>query len=118
MGISYFAAGCDAPRPDGVVVVEIIFAAHSQKFGQRRLDVTGFIFGAALNDGALAVPMPRKPESGQRPRQHRLLRLRLLPALAIVDRDIDTLDLAAAAPCDAADLVKTGCVQPLAAGGA
>ena len=44
---------------------------YGEKFGQRRLDVTGFIDGAALNDGRLAVPMPWQPEARQRPRQHR-----------------------------------------------
>src|SRR5258708_4742454 len=96
--IAHLAIGSNAPGPDRVVVIEIALAADREKFGQRRLDVTGFIDRAALNDGRLAVPMPREPEPGQRPRQHGLLQLRLLPALAIIDGDIDAFDLAAAAP--------------------
>src|SRR5258707_14256555 len=102
IGIGHLSAGRDAPGPDRVVVVKIILAANREKLGQRRLDVTGFIDGAALNDGRLAVPMPRQPEAGQRPRQHRLLQLRLLQALAIVYRDIDTPNLAAPAPAESA----------------
>src|SRR5260221_5847614 len=87
-------------------MVSVIVAANREQFGQRRLDVTGFIGCAALNDGRLAVPMPGKPEAGQRPRQHRFLQPRLLPALAVIDRDVDTPDLAVAAPGNAADLMK------------
>src|SRR5450756_3217954 len=88
VGIGHLAARCDAPGPDRVVVVEMIVAAHSDQFGQRRLDIPRFIDGAALDHGGLAVPVPGQPEPGQRPRQHRLLQLRLLPALAVVDGDI------------------------------
>src|SRR3981189_3693242 len=108
IGIGHLATGGDAPGPDRIVVVIIIFAANPEKFGQRRLDVTGFIDRAALNDGRLAVPMPRQPEAGQRPRQHRFLQLRLLPALAVIDRDIDAPDLATAAPGDTVDLMEPG----------
>jgi hypothetical protein len=62
--------------------------------------------------------MPGKPEAGQRPSQHRFLQLCFLPTLAVIDRDVDTPDLAVAAPGDAADLMKAGLVQPLAARGA
>src|SRR5258708_38670195 len=93
-------------------MVKIVFAANREKLCQCRLDVTGFIDCAALNDGRLAVPVPRKPEAGQPPRQHRLLQLRLLPALAVIDRDIDPPDLAAAAPGDTADLLKSRGAQP------
>jgi len=88
-------------------VVEVILTANREKLGQRWLDVTSLIDCAALNDDILAVPMPGEPEASQRPRQHRLLQLCLLPALAIIDRDIDPPDLAMAAPGDAADLVKS-----------
>src|SRR5882757_1708328 len=118
IGIDHLAAISDAPGPDRIIMIEIILAANREKLGQRRLDVTGFIDGAALNDRRLTVPMPRKRKAGQRPRQHGFLQLRLLPALAIVDGYIDTADLAAAAPGDAADFVKSGCAQPLSARGA
>src|SRR5258708_35839530 len=98
-------------------MVNIMIAANSEKLSQRRLDVTGFIDGAALDHGGLAVPVPGKPEAGQRARQHRFLQLRFLPVLAVIDRDIDTPDLAVPAPGDAADLVKSGCGQPLATRG-
>src|SRR5258707_14338323 len=105
----------DAPRPDRVVVVKIIIAANREKLGQRRLDVTGFICGAALDHDGFAVPLPGQPEAGQRPRQHRFLQLCFLPALAVIDGDIDTPDLAVTAPGDSADLVKSGRAQPLSA---
>src|SRR6202166_4495418 len=116
--IGHLAVGCDAPGPYCVVVVIIIFAANCEKFGQRRLHITGFIDGAALNDRWLAVPMPRKPEPGQRPCQHRLLQLRFLPVLAVIDGDLDAADLAVPAPGNAADLMKPGRAQPLPTRGA
>src|SRR6202040_1261764 len=82
-----------------------------------RLAVTGFICRATLDHGWFAVPLPGKPEAGQCPRQHRLLQLGFLPALAIIDRDVDLLDLAMSAPGDTVDLVETWCAQPLAARG-
>src|SRR5436189_6321442 len=85
IGIGHLAISRNAPGPDRIVVVKGIFAANCDKFSQRRLHVTRFINGAALNDGRLAIPMPRKPEPGQRPRQHRFLELRLLPTLAVLD---------------------------------
>src|SRR5205085_8181203 len=114
-GIGHLAVSCDMPRPDRVVVVIIIFAANREKLSQRRLDVSGFIDGTALNDNGFAVPMPWKPKSGQRPRQHRFLQPRFLPGFAIIDRDIDALDFAAAAPGDSADFVKPGRAKLLAA---
>src|SRR5216683_505533 len=73
VGIGYLAVSCDAPGPDRVVVIIMIVAANREKFGQRRLDVTGVIDGAALDHRGPAVPVPGEPEAGQRPRQHRFL---------------------------------------------
>src|SRR5260370_30204896 len=84
---------------------------------KRGLTVPGFTGGGLWNHRIPAIPMPGQPEAGQSPCQHRLLQLRFLPALAVIDRDIDTSDLAVPAPGDAADLVKSGCGQPLAARG-
>src|SRR6266481_4574798 len=106
--IGHLAVGRDTPRPDRVVVIIIIVAAHREQFGQGRLDVAGLVNGTALDDCRFAVPVPRQSETGQRPRQHRLLQLRFLPALAVVDGYIDTPDPAVAAPGDAADLVEAG----------
>src|SRR5205085_7839558 len=114
-GIGHLPVSCDTPGPDCIVVIIIIVAANREKFGQRRLDVTGFIDGAALNDDGFAVPMPREPEAGQCTSQHRLLQLRFLPALAVIERDIDALDLAATAPGDSTDFVKPGRAKLLAA---
>src|SRR5882757_6062559 len=94
IGIGHLSAISDAPRPDRVIMIEIILAANREKLGQRRLDVTGFVDGTALNDSSLTVPMPRKRKAGQRPRQHGFLQLRLLPALATINGYIDTADLA------------------------
>src|SRR5437588_129796 len=117
VGIGHLAVSSDPPRPDRVVMVDVIVAAYREQFSQRRLNVAGLVDGAALDHRGLAVPMPRQAEAGQRPRQHRLLQLRLLPALAVVDRHIDTPDLAVSAPGDAADLVETRRRQPLATRG-
>src|SRR5260370_13358202 len=106
IGIGHLAVSSDAPGPDRVVMVSVIVAANREQLGQRRLDITGFIGCAALNDGWLAVPMPGKPEAGQRPRQHRFLQLRLLPPLAVIDLVIIPPDLPVAAPGDTADFVK------------
>src|SRR6266436_1008478 len=114
--IGHLAVGRDTPRPDRVVVIVVIVAAHREQFGQGWLNVAGLVDGAALDDCRFAVPVPRQSETGQRPRQHRLLQLRFLPALAVVDGYIDTPDPAVAAPGDAADLVEAGRRQPLAAG--
>src|ERR1700688_4350352 len=113
--IAHLAVGRDPPGPDRVVVVIVIVAAHTEEFGQRRLHVSGFVDGAALDHGRLAVPVPGQPETGQRARQYRLLPLRFLPALAVIDRDVDALDLAMTAPGDAGDLVKARRGQLLAA---
>src|ERR1700752_4397787 len=89
-GIGHLAVCRDTPRPDRVVVVDVIVAAHGEQFSQRRLDIAGLVDGAALDHRGLAVPMPWQAEAGQRPRQHRRLQLRRLPALAVIDRYIDT----------------------------
>src|SRR3981189_2022725 len=104
VGIGSLAISSDAPRPDRVVVVIMIVAANREKFGQRRLDVTSFIDCAALNHSGLTVPMPGKPEAGRGPCQHRFLQRRFLPALAVIDGDINPFDLAVAAPGDVAVL--------------
>src|SRR5882757_2974503 len=85
VGICYLAVFSDAPGPDRVVMVDVIVAAHREQFGQGRLHVAGLVDGAALDHRRLAIPMPRQAEAGQRPHQHRLLQLRLLPALAVID---------------------------------
>src|SRR5437588_3695670 len=114
IGICYLAVFSDAPGPDRVVMVDVVVAAHREQFSQGRLHVAGFVDGTALDHHRLAIPMPRQAEAGQRPRQHRLLQLRLLPALAVVDGYVDTPDFAASAPGDAADFVETRRRQPLA----
>src|ERR1700716_675190 len=67
--IGNLAVTGDAPGPDRVVVIEIIVAAHRQKLGKCRLDITGLIDRATLNDGGVPVPVPWQPEAGQRARQ-------------------------------------------------
>src|SRR6267378_653775 len=115
VGIGHLAVSSDTPRPDRVVMVDVIVAAHREQFSQRGLNVAGFVDGAALDHRRLAVPMPRQAEAGQRPRQHRLLQLRLLPALAVIDGYVDTPDFAASGPGDATDFAKARRRQPLAA---
>src|SRR5258705_13902744 len=115
VGIGHLAVSSDTPRPDRVVTVDHIVAAHREQLGHCRLTVTGLVDGAALDHRRLAVPMPRQAEAGQRPRQPRLLQLRLLPALAVIDGYVDTPDFSAPGPGDAADFVETRRRQPLAA---
>src|SRR3569833_1399304 len=84
-GIGHLAAISDAPGPDRIVVVEIVLAAHCEKFGQRRLDIAGLVDGTALDHGGPAVPSPRQTEARQGTRQHRVLQSRVLPAPAVID---------------------------------
>src|SRR5207245_10077101 len=102
-GIGHLAVSGDTPGPDRVVMVDVIVAAHREQFSQGRLNVAGLVDGAALDHRRFSVPVPRQAEAGQRPAQHRLLQLRLLPALAVIDGYIDALDLAVSAPGDAGD---------------
>src|SRR5437588_10348876 len=97
IGICYLAVFSDAPGPDRVVMVDVVVAAHREQFSQGRLHVAGLVDGAALDHRRFSVPVPRQAEAGQRPAQHRLLQLRLLPALAVIDGYIHALDLAASA---------------------
>jgi len=94
------------PGPDRIVVVERIVAAHRKQLGKRRLDIARLVNGAALNGRGLAVPMPWQTKARQCPSEDRLLQLGFLPALAVIDRNVDPSDLAVAAPGEAADLVK------------
>src|ERR1700704_6662368 len=72
VGIGHLAVSSDTPRPDRVVMVDVIVTAHREQFSQRRLHVASLVDGAALDHRRVAVPMPRQAEAGQRPRQHRL----------------------------------------------
>src|SRR5580692_9324011 len=99
----------------GVVVAEGIVAACRQQLRKCRLHIIGLIDRAALNHGRLAVPPPWQPEPGQSPGQNRLLQPRLLPAVAVIDRDVDALDLAMPAPGNARYLVEAGLLQFLTA---
>src|SRR5580700_6788965 len=99
-GIGNLAIARNAPGPDRVVVVEVIFAANGDQFRQRGLHVPGLVRGAALNDRRLTIPVPGQAEARERARQDRLLKLCFLPALAGVDGNVDTPDLAASAPGD------------------
>src|ERR1700745_2486224 len=103
------------PGPDHVVMVDVIVTAHREQFSQGRLNVTGLVDGAALDHRRLAVPMPREAEAGQRPRQHRLLQFRLLPALARSDGYMHAPARAGSGPGEAAYFGKTRRRQPLAA---
>src|SRR6201981_5535 len=97
-GIAYLAIGFNAPGPDRVVVVEVVFAAHGKQFRQSRLHVSGLIHRSALNDRGFAIPVPGQAEARQCACQDWLLKLRFLPALAVIEGNIDALDLAATAP--------------------
>src|SRR5260370_24385902 len=79
VGIGHLAVSRDAPGPDRAVMVSVIVAANREQLGQRRLDITGLIGGAALHDGSPALPMPGKPPARQRPHPHLFLQLRLPP---------------------------------------
>src|SRR3954464_479071 len=83
--IGHLTVRRNPPRPDRVVVVNGIFAAHRDQLCQCRLDITGFLSCPALNRGGVTFPLPGQAEAGQRPRQDRVLQLRPLPALAVVD---------------------------------
>src|SRR5712671_2026928 len=64
-------------------------AALGQQLGARRLHVTGFIPGTALQHHRLAVPAPGCAETGQRLAEHRRVKGRRRPAVAAVGRNHD-----------------------------
>ena len=103
--IADFPHCADAPRPDRVVVVEVVDATNCEQFAERRLDIVRLVDGTALDDDFLSAPLPRHPKAGQRPRQHRLLQLGRFPVPAGVDGNLDALDLAVPAPGEAGDFV-------------
>src|SRR5215472_17284383 len=54
-----------------------------------RLNIAGFVPGAALQNHWLAVPTPGHAEPGQRLTQHRRVKRRFAPTLTPVGRDLD-----------------------------
>src|SRR4051794_19278732 len=74
----------NSPGRDGVGVINGSAAARRDHPLPRRLDVTGLVGHAALQDRWPALPSPRNAKSRQRLRQHRGLQRRLGPAFAAV----------------------------------
>src|SRR5437899_12964691 len=68
VGIGHLAVSGDTPRPDCVVMIDVVVAAHSEQFSQGRLHVAGLVDSSALDHRRLAIPMPRQAEAGQRSR--------------------------------------------------
>src|SRR5438874_1545078 len=79
----------NGPGCDGIAVIDGPVAARGDHLLTRRLDVTSFVSGAALQDRRPAVPPPGNAEARQRLRQHRRLQRRRRPALAAVGRNLD-----------------------------
>src|SRR2546427_3865384 len=74
----------NGPGRDGIGVIDRPVAAPGDHLLARRLDVTGLVGGAALQDRRVAVPTPWNAEACQRLRQHRRLQRRRRPTLAAV----------------------------------
>src|SRR3954464_2769976 len=60
----------NGPRRDGVGVIDCPVPTRGDHLLARRLQVTRFVVGAALQDRRPAIPPPRHAEARQRLRQH------------------------------------------------
>src|SRR5688572_30046638 len=89
------------PTANVVEVIRRVRPARLEQHVVGRLHVAGFVGGAARDDCLGAFPLEREAEARMALRQHRLVELRVLPALAAVGADLDARDLAAAGPGDA-----------------
>src|SRR5690242_1993707 len=72
--IGHGPAAIDAPRLDGVVVIEGIRAAGADHRIVLRLYISRLVDGAALQQRRPAIPPPGHSEAGERLRQDRLLK--------------------------------------------
>src|SRR5580693_9924064 len=99
LNIEHASVGLDLPGLDRIVVIDRIGPAQFSQVFDRRLNIAGFVDRTRFQQGRSALPAPGQREFGQRLRAHRLVELRAFPIDAAVDGDVDTLDLAAAAPC-------------------
>src|SRR5665213_3830354 len=97
--------GSHIPDLDLIVVIAVIAAARSQHFVSGWLQITGLIGGARLQRRRAAVPIPRHSEAREGFGETSLLQLGVLPTFAVIDRNLDALDLAAPGPRETGDLI-------------
>src|SRR5678815_2727059 len=114
--IRHVTGGIDAPRLNGVVVIDRSRAPDGAQLADRRLHVAGFVDDARLQQRGAARPRPVDAKARQRLRQDRALQLRGAPVAAAVGRHVDTAHLAATRPREAANLVIAAIEQYLSAG--
>src|SRR6185437_5920830 len=121
VNIGYIPRFINGPALDGVEVIDrserTVRSSNGDQLLQGWLHVTGFIGATALQDRRLAVPDPRKAETNRANRRRKRIKLRRIPGLAAIDRDIDRLHAPAAAPSQAGDVVEAGARQLHIAGG-
>src|SRR5579862_2816930 len=115
-GIAHSASRRDAPGLDRIVVIVRADVALLEQGLAARLRDAGLVGGATGEQRRAAVPSPRKAESGQALRQHRLLQGRVPPACAAVQRDFHVSDSAGAGPGVARDLIEARRTELLSAG--
>src|SRR6516165_9519221 len=100
----------NGPTLDRIEVIDrsegTVRSADSDQLPEYRLDVTGLVGAATLQNGGLAVPHPRIAEANRADRLGRDVELRGTPGLAAIDGDIHRLHAAAPAPGESSDVVE------------
>src|SRR5437667_5646027 len=109
--------GRHLPALDGVVEVDRVQAADSDKLGQRRLEIAGLVDASRLEDGLTPAPSPVEPEASVGEGEDGCLEPRVPPGLPTVRRYLDPTDQPAARPRQSPDLVEPRTRQLLAARG-
>src|SRR5579871_2834282 len=113
-GILYAPVGIHLPGLNGVEVAgnragldEVVRLDFPEfrEFRHRRLALAEFIRAARLQNRLFAAPLPTKAEAHVRLRIDGRLNFRFAPRLAVIDRNLDQLNLASAGPREAADFV-------------
>src|SRR6185369_6202539 len=111
------AIGRHLPALDGIVVVDRVQAADLGQFGERRLEIAGFIDAPRLENDRAPIPAPVESEASVGEAEDRFLELGVLPGLSGILRDLDPADQPATRPRQAPDLVESWPRQPLATRG-
>src|SRR6478672_411528 len=90
--------GLHMPGLDAIVVVDRIDAADLAQLRLARLHIAGLVLDARLQQQRLTVPVELVIEARQRLIKHGPVEPRRPPIASAVERDINAIDLAVAAP--------------------
>src|SRR5690349_10000445 len=91
--IGYAPVGFDRPGLDRVVVIALLGHVLRKPCRARGLHPAFLVDRPALQQSALAVPLPRQPEARHTLGEHRLLQHRVAPARSAVSGYFDLADL-------------------------